>query len=171
MENINQKIRELINSKGVKLTAIATKTGYSTQNLNRILTSNDIKFSQLEAICKVLETDIYQFLASDYVNTGVIESVFEENKALKDEKRRIVKNSIGFDQLRKIEKIIENKALLGLGLIYLEHDSINNVFQLVFAPLSIKIVQNEYFLIEKCAIENYLDMNLSDKGFVLESLR
>jgi DNA-binding Xre family transcriptional regulator len=172
MKTVNQKLKELILDKGIKLTTISQKTGFSSQNIHRILESEDIKLSQLLSICGAIDVEVASLLEASYEKMlNKIAVLEEEIKALKYEKSRILNNSVGFDKLRNFEKLVENNMNRGLGLIYFEHDSLNKLFVSVSAPLKGLVSNEEYTQVEYCAINIELTEDLEKKGYQIDIIR
>jgi DNA-binding Xre family transcriptional regulator len=112
---INKKILKYLEDKGINHSVLVKKTGISKQNLSRILSSDDIKFSQLIEITKALDLPLTFFIdGKDKVSNEEIENYKERISELEEElvERRkwtkaLERHIIGVGN--KVSEIRENK--------------------------------------------------------------
>jgi transcriptional regulator with XRE-family HTH domain len=72
--SVNKKIKEYIKEIGVSQFELAKKTGISQPNLNRLLTADDIKISQLVELTKALGLPVtYFFDGKEHVSNDEID--------------------------------------------------------------------------------------------------
>jgi len=62
MEELNKVYKEIARRKGLTLQEVSTKLTMSYQNLNRLLTANDIKYSQLNKLAGAIDEPIETLL-------------------------------------------------------------------------------------------------------------
>lgn len=92
------EIKKILTDNGFVLAKVASKMGISPQNLNNLLSADDVKTGTMERICRAINETIYFFYA---------------NKAYKDIAPRPDFPPVGdVVSLEKYEKKVEECALL-----------------------------------------------------------
>jgi transcriptional regulator with XRE-family HTH domain len=90
-----KKIKEILVENGYKLVDVAKKMGESSQNLNSMLNTQDIKTGVLERIAKAINKNLYFFLCED---TDKINQIFNtKNNLIGDGNNNVssIGNNIG----------------------------------------------------------------------------
>lgn len=99
--SINKKIRDYIDSKGIKQTDIANSLKIHQSSLSRTLNSDDLKVSQLIKISKVLMVGpTYFFDGSEIIDKNDLEICKKRIQELEEsihDKRLIIKNLINVE--------------------------------------------------------------------------
>jgi transcriptional regulator with XRE-family HTH domain len=70
---LGQKIKIALKEKGVKQIELAERLGIAKQHMNKLLKSNDIKFSVLVQISEFLNLDIDYFVEKTESKTNVLQ--------------------------------------------------------------------------------------------------
>jgi transcriptional regulator with XRE-family HTH domain len=108
--DIGYKIKEVFESRNVKLTDFAEELGTVRQNVYRIFKKSDLDTALLKRISEVLDHNFFQY----YIETDgtsyskeAIEALILENSAYKQE-LELARKEITY--LRRIIKLMEEKA-------------------------------------------------------------
>ena len=109
---INQKILDFIKSNRISQAGLAKELKYDRSNLNRILSSDDLKVSQLEDICKALKIPVSYFF--DGISTKEIEDykkqIFELETRLEDKTKLIpAYETIMVSTAKGLKNLLEKK--------------------------------------------------------------
>lgn len=111
MIEIGQKIKEVFDSQGMKLTAFADELGTVRQNVYRIFRKRHVDTGLLLKISQVLNHNFFQYYVDTNTHPGeekiahLEAEVFEHIRQLELSRKEI-------DYLRKIIKLMEDKAEL-----------------------------------------------------------
>ncbi|MBL7909528.1 MAG: helix-turn-helix transcriptional regulator [Bacteroidia bacterium] len=94
-ENINTNIKKYIKEHGINITALARNTGFSKQNLIRILNSDDIKVSQVYKISEALDKDKkYFFNIKSEEEKKEIEALYSQVKENNERLKKLIVSAV-----------------------------------------------------------------------------
>jgi transcriptional regulator with XRE-family HTH domain len=109
---VNKRIVKYLEDRGINNSVLAKKAGLSKQNLSRVLSSNDIKLSQLLSITKALELPLTYFFDGNENVTNEIESykqkIIELENSLKDKTQLLTIHKRALNTtIEDIEKVMD----------------------------------------------------------------
>jgi transcriptional regulator with XRE-family HTH domain len=114
--NIGKKIKEVFESKQMKLKDFAESAGVARQNVYRIFEKESIDTALLSKISIVLKHDFYQYFQNEDAEKAAVSSFAEEKNQLLREldfyksEAKLAKKEI--DYLKKIIELMEERTKL-----------------------------------------------------------
>jgi transcriptional regulator with XRE-family HTH domain len=82
--HIGEKIKKVLESKGITVTEFAKRINKSRENIYSIFTRKTIDTGLLQSISKVLDYDFFMHLSSTHYALRELQMLKEENRLLKD---------------------------------------------------------------------------------------
>ena len=113
--DVNKKILKYLEDKGINHSVLVKKTGISKQNLSRILSSDDIKYSQLAQITTALDLPLTYFIdgkekISNEEIEGYKETIADLKEDIADKKEQIKGHKhLILEVAKEVERIRKSK--------------------------------------------------------------
>ncbi|HEY0654427.1 MAG TPA: helix-turn-helix transcriptional regulator [Chryseosolibacter sp.] len=110
--DIGQKIKEVFDARNKKLTDFADELGTVRQNVYRIFKKQHLDTGLLLKISQVLDHNFFQYYVSDGSAQSSPEDLLKLSSRTQDMEQQLVLARKEIDYLRKIIKLMEEKAEL-----------------------------------------------------------
>lgn len=110
--DIGQKIKEVFDAQNKKLTDFADELGTVRQNVYRIFKKQHLDTGLLLKISQVLNHNFFQYYVSDGSPEGSAEDLMKLASQAQDTEQQLMLAKKEIDYLRKIIKLMEEKAEL-----------------------------------------------------------
>jgi hypothetical protein len=110
--DIGQKIKEVFDAQNKKLTDFADELGTVRQNVYRIFKKQHLDTGLLLKISQVLDHNFFQYYVSDNGSKGTSEDLKKLASQAQDNEQQLLLAKKEIDYLRKIIKLMEEKAEL-----------------------------------------------------------
>ena len=122
--DIGFKIKEVFDSRNLKLTDFAEELGTVRQNVYRIFKKSDLDTALLKRISEVLEHNFFQYYVQTNETSYSRESVEQLILEITTHKRELELAKKEITYLRRIIKLMEEKA----DLIHRANDDVNHLY-------------------------------------------